>query len=55
MLFRSKEFIDKCIYDDVYGNDNKIYWRCELPITNEVLGLGPYREDEQLKKMILLF
>ena len=30
--------------------DNKIYWRCELPITDEVLGLGPYRGDEQLKK-----
>lgn len=30
--------------------DNRIYWRCELPITDEVLGLGPYRGDEQLKK-----
>ena len=30
--------------------DNKAYWRYELPITDEVLGLGPYRGDEQLKK-----
>ena len=30
--------------------DNKIYWKCELPITDEILGLDPYRGNDLLKK-----
>ena len=30
--------------------DNKIYWREELPITDEILGLDSYRGNEVLKK-----
>ena len=30
--------------------DNKIYWRYDLPITDEILGLDPYRGNDLLKK-----
>ena len=29
--------------------DNKVKWRFELPLSDEILGLAPYRGDEQLK------